>query len=173
MDQDVSLRSVVASLESQIAFHREQEALHAEREAFHHDKRTTHAAELDQLTRSLDALRSATRTAVELAARALPAEAAAPPSAAKKATRLTIHKAVVRILNQKGAGEVFGPKAIAADVNRSFGDQLKKPVTERQTSVVLRWFARRGQIVCLQKGRPFSEARYTLPVAPAEGDPAG
>lgn len=33
------------------------------------------------------------------------------------------------------------------------------PVTERQTSVVLRWFARRGQIVCLQKGRPFWEAR--------------
>jgi hypothetical protein len=75
---------------------------------------------------------------------------------------------VVRILNQKGAGEVFGPKAIAADVNRSFGDQLKKPVTERQASVVLRWFARRGQIVRLQKGRPFSEARYTWPTAPEE-----
>jgi hypothetical protein len=162
VNPDISLAHVTASLEAQIAYHREQEALHSEREAFHREKQAAHAVELEQLTQSLDALRSAARTAAELAARTVPDWLAVPaPRKTKRSGRTTLHQAVKAVLKTKGAHEVFGARAIATEVNQHFRDELRKPVNTRQTSVALRWLARRGWIAQIRKGRPFWEGQYT------------
>ncbi len=163
MNPDISLAHVTASLEAQIAYHHEQEALHSEREVFHREKRAAHAAELEQLTQSLDALRSAARTAAELAARTVPARLAVPAARkTKRNGRTTLHQAVKAVLKTKGPHEVFGAKAIAAEVNQHFREEFHRPVSTRQTSVALRWLARRGWIVQVRKGRPFWEGQYAL-----------
>ena len=160
MNPDISLAHVTANLETQITYHREQEALHSEREAFHREKRTAHAAELEQLTQGLDALRSAARTAADLAARAVPVRLVPAPRKTKRSGRTTLHQAVKALLKTKGAHEIFGAKAIAAEVNQHFREELRRPVSTRQTSVALRWLARRGWIVQTRKGRPFWEGQY-------------
>lgn len=113
MNPDISLAQVTASLEAQITYHREQEALHSEREAFHREKRAAHAAELEQLTQSLDALRSAARTAAQLAARAVPGRVVPAPRKTKRSGRITLHQAVKAMLETKGPHEVFGAKAVS------------------------------------------------------------
>lgn len=163
MNPDISLARVTASLEAQIDYHREQEALHSEREAFHRDKRTAHAAELEQLTQSLGSLRSAAQTAAKLAARTVPARLVVPAARkTKRSGRTTLHQAVKAVLKARGPHEVFGAKAITAEVNQCFREELRKPVSTRQVSVALRWLARRGWIVQTRKGRPFWEGQYTL-----------
>lgn len=162
MNPNISLAHVSASLEAQIAYHREQEALHSEREAFHREKRASHAADLEQLTQSLDALRSAARTASELVARAVPVRLVPAAGKTKASGRTTLHHAIKALLKTKGPHEVFGAKAITAEVNQHFREELRKPVSTRQTGVALRWMARRGLIAQVRKGRPFWEGQYTL-----------
>ena len=162
MNPDISLAHVTASLETQITYHREQEALHSERETFHREKRAAHAAELEQLTQGLDALRSAARTAAELAARSVPVRMMPPPRKTKQSGRTTLHQAVKALLKTKGPHEVFGAKAVTAEVNQHFREDLRRRVSTRQVSVALRWLARRGWIAQVRKGRPFWEGQYTL-----------
>lgn len=160
MNPDISLAHVTARLEAQITYHREQEALHSERETFHREKRTAHAAELEQLTQGLDALRSAARTAADLAARAVPVPVVPTARKAKRSGRTSLHQAVQALLKTKGSHEVFGARGITAEVNQHFRKELRGPVSTRQMSVALRWLARRGWIVQVRKGRPFWEGQY-------------
>ena len=67
---------------------------------------------------------------------------------------------MARLLEGKPAGERLRPKAVAAEVNRLYGESLRRPVTARQASVALRWLVRKKQIVQLAPGRPFHEAEY-------------
>lgn len=162
MNLSISLAQITASLEAQIAYHREQEALHSEREAFHRDKRAAHAADLEQLTQSLEALRSATKTAADLVARAVPVRVVPAAEQTKRSGRTTLHHAIKALLKIKGPQEVFGAKGITDEVNQHFREELRGPVSTRQTGVALRWMARRGLIVQVRKGRPFWEGLYAL-----------
>ena len=158
MDQAASMLEVMASLEAQIAHHRGQADHHAEREAFHRGHHAAHAAEVEQLTRTLEAFRATAEAALTLAARAVPAPAALPLPG--RGQRFRLAKIVERLLEGKTHQERFGPQAIAAEVNRLYGEDLRKPVSARQASVALRWLFRKGRIVRLSGGRPFHESEY-------------
>ena len=158
MNQAASMLEVMASLEAQIAHHRGQADHHAEREAFHRGHHAAHAAEVEQLTRTLETFRVTAETALALAARAVPAPAAL--SLPGRGQRFRLARIVERLLEGKAHHERFGPQAIAVEVNRLYGERLRKPVSPRQASVALRWLARKGTVARLSAGRPFHESEY-------------
>jgi len=65
------------------------------------------------------------------------------------------------ILAEKSQDERFGPLGLAKEVNRRFGNRLRRPVDARQISVVLRRLDRLGRIHLVRKGRPHWEALYS------------
>lgn len=160
----LSVPEIIASLEKQVGAHREQEARHAEREAFHREQRQAHSAELEALTRRLEEFRAAATAAMDLALRD-PAPAAGPPVEEEDygpASRPDLRKMVSRVLTDLGPDYSVGASWIASEINRRFGNRLRKQVTMAQISAVLRRLERRGKIRLRRPGRPHHEARYAL-----------
>lgn len=164
-DRLLSVPEIIASLEKQLALHREQEGTHAEREAFHRGQREAHAAEIEALSRRLDEFRAASAAAMDLALRA---PAPAPVAPAKEedygpASRPKVVKMVRRILTDLGPNRGVGASWIASEINRRFGDRLRKEVSMSQVSTILRRLQQKGEIRLQKDGRPHHEARYVLP----------
>lgn len=169
-DRLLSVSEIIASLEEQLALHREQEGAHAEREAFHRGQRETHAAEIEALTRRLDEFRAASAAALDLALRA-PSSSPAPVAPVKEedygpASRPKVVKMVRRILTDLGPNRGVGASWIAFEINRRFGDRLRKEVSMSQVSTILRRLRQKGVIRLQTDGRPHHEARYVLPQMP-------
>src|SRR3954454_2268100 len=95
METPLSLSAILSSLQQQISEHREKEAFHAEREAFHRDRRGEHAAELEQLVKSFEGLKSSAETAAKLAAR-LPQAPPPPPDDLPVGRKVSISALVAR-----------------------------------------------------------------------------
>jgi len=153
-----SFDSIVARLEAQIVQDREQEALHAQHEAFHRERRTHFAAELEKLTAILEAFRTAADTALDLARReALPPS---PPSPDIGRRKPSLTKMVARIVEVKRLGDVFGTAAVTQEINRHYGERLRRPVKPKLVSIVLRRLAAGGRLRTVQPGRPHHEALY-------------
>lgn len=164
MSRILSVPEIIASLEKQVAAHREQEVRHAERETFHREQREAHSAELEALTRRLDEFRAAATAAMDLALRD-PVKVAGPPPAEEDygpASRPDLRKMAWRVLTDLGPNRGVGASWIAFEINRRFGDRLRRQVTMAQISAVLRRLQRRGKIQLQRRGRPHHEARYTL-----------
>jgi len=158
---DLSVADVLASLEQRAEFHREQEAMHAQEETRHREERALHAAELAKVLQSLEAFRSVSSVATELAK---PVAAAAAAKKAEKEQlpppgRLMVGR-LLRLVVQ-GLAEPFGPTAVAAEANRRFADRLRRPVGSRTASDLLRRLLAEGVIRLAQKGTAFHEALYT------------
>src|SRR6185369_4702022 len=157
---DLSVADVLASLEQRAEFHREQEEMHAQQEARHREERALHAAELAKVLQSLEAFRSVSSVATELAK---PVAAAAAKKAEKEQLpppgRLMVGR-LLRLVVQ-GLAEPFGPTAVAAEANRRFADRLRRPVGSRTASDLLRRLLAEGVIRLAQKGTAFHEALYT------------
>src|SRR4051794_38979730 len=111
MDEHLPLSAILSSLQTQIAQHREREAFHAEREAFHRDRRVERAAELEQLVKSFEGLKSSAETAAKLAAR-LPQAPPPPPDDLPVGRKVSISALVVRVIESKALQETFGPREI-------------------------------------------------------------
>lgn len=163
MSRILSVPEIIASLEKQVAAHREHEARHAERETFHREQRQVHAAELEALTRRLDEFRAAAAAAMDLALRD---PAAAPGPVAEEdygpASRPNLRKMLWRVLTDLGPNRSVGASWIAFEINRRFGDRLRKQVTVAQISAILRRLQRGGKIRLQRQGKPHHEARYAL-----------
>lgn len=164
MPSPLSLEAIVSRLEAQIAFHRQQEAFHAEQEGVHRDQRAHHAAELEALTQNLVVFREVASTAVDLASRPGPPEAApSPPPDPDAGHKITLTRMVTRIVEGKTPEEVFGTAAMTAEVNQRYRDRLRKRVSERLVSIVLRRMLAAGQLRSVREGRPHHEALYARP----------
>jgi hypothetical protein len=170
MSAKQSITELLADLDERIAHHGEQEALHTEREAFHREQRAVHAAELEKLRRYAETLRGATEAAAELEG-AAPIHPPQPPPAPAPAPapvvdlygpggRFYLVPAIQALVARKAPGEAFAVSSMTAEVNRVYSGQLREKVDERQVSVSLRWLARQGRIVVLQRGRGRRAARY-------------
>jgi len=159
METILSVAAILSSLEAQIAEQREQEALHAEREAFHRGLRERHAAELERLVQHFEAFKASAASAAELAGRR-PAALPPPDDSLPPGRKVSINKLVVRVIEGKGSQEPFGPREIAEEINRRFGEKLKKQVDVPQVSVSLRWLASTRRVFRLKKGRPHSGSQY-------------
>lgn len=157
MGSELSLSRILADLEERIAFHREREAFHAGQEALHHKERTHHAEELAAALQGYEALKAAVGTATEITSRAsaaLPEPEEEPPSRVRS-------KLVARVVSDLPEGEVFGASRIADEVNRRFGQSIRRPANPRMVSTALRRLAKEGGIRLAQKGTPHHEALYT------------
>ncbi|HKH45481.1 MAG TPA: hypothetical protein VKM72_12515 [Thermoanaerobaculia bacterium] len=162
MKSNRTIAEVVASLESQLAFYREKEELHARHEAFHREQRTLYGTEREKIERNLEAFGAAASGALELAEKTLARPAEAEESAdLGSASNPRLGKMVEFVLAGKGQNEPFGPVGLASDVNRRFGNRLRRSVDARQISVVLRRMERLRRIHLVRKGRPHWEALYS------------
>src|SRR5262245_22181354 len=125
-----SIGEVLASLETQAAFHREREAFHAGYEARHREQRTAHAAELEEILRRLEAFRSAAAEAVDLAERpgAAPSTASPQDEDFGSRSRPRIRRMVELVIADRETDEPFGPLGLTEEVNRRFGQRLRRPV---------------------------------------------
>jgi hypothetical protein len=151
-----SISEMLARLEEQVAHNAEREAFHAGREAFHRGQRGSYAEELARLTQTRDSLKAAAEAAEELMGRVAP-KAPEPPrlEMPDMGKRFRLARLVELVVERKEPRERFGPRAIAAEVNQTFADHLRRPCTERQVSVALTWLAKSGRIVRHQKSGPF------------------
>jgi hypothetical protein len=157
MASKISLDSIVGRLQAQIAFDREREAFHAGQETFHREQRALFAAELEKLTSILESFETAATIATELADRgALPS--AAPSLDIGRKPSLT--RMVTRILETRPADDIFGSKAITAEVNKHYGEKLRRPVKVNLVSIVLRRMVTTGKLRLVQKGKPRHEALF-------------
>jgi len=164
MASERSFETIFAWLDAQITYDREQEVFHAQQEVFHREQRAVFAAELERLTAIRDSFQTAADAAIELAGRtkALPPLAPSPDIGHRKPS---LTKMVARIVEIRPAGEVFGATAITREINRHYGERLRRPVPAKLVSIVLRRMAADGRIRTVEPGRPHHEALY----ARAEG----
>jgi len=160
MTTDVSLAAVVSNLEEQIAVHREREAFHAQHEAHHRQQREQHAAELENLTRNLEAFKTAADAALGLAVRpgAASRSLAAPDPDPGRKPRLS--RVVALVVESWPAGEPFGTSAVASEIATRYRDRLRKGVDPRMVSVHLRRLLANGRLTSVREGRPHHEALY-------------
>jgi Glu-tRNA(Gln) amidotransferase subunit E-like FAD-binding protein len=164
---DSSIAELLESLEAQAADHERQEAYHAEQEILHRERRSAHAAGLEQVRRHLEALRAAVAALDQAASR--PAPASRPEMDDEdlgSASRPKVQRMVEKVVESKRPGVRFGSEALTGEVNQRFGDRLRKPLDERQVSVVLRRLAEKKRIELVRRGRPHQEALYALAPTP-------
>jgi hypothetical protein len=64
------------------------------------------------------------------------------------------------VLEIKPSGEAFGAIAITKEVNLHYGKRLRRPVTTKLVSIVLRRLHHEGQLRQIRPGRPHHEALY-------------
>jgi hypothetical protein len=160
MSSKLSVAEVLSQLEARAAFHREREAFHAAQEAHHRQERAQHSAELEKVLHNLEAFRTVSASAVELVRQASPPEPAEPPVKAPASGRLMVSRFIRAVVEGRTEGEPFGASAVAAEVNRRFGDRLRKPVDTRAASDVLRRMSSARQIRLVRPGKALSEALY-------------
>jgi len=161
MSKQWSVDEIVASLEAEAAVHQERRAFFAEKEAFYREQRSHHEAELEAITMRLEEFRAASAAALELVARLVPRPG--PPDEGEDigpASNPRLTKMVERILADLGPEQAVGPGWLTQEVNRRHGERLRKRVTPRQISDVLRRMARQGRLRQVREGRPRHEARF-------------
>jgi hypothetical protein len=161
MGAEKSVAEIVATLESQLAFYRERESFHAQQEAFHREKRTSYAADLESVAQRLEAFRAAAGAVLELADRLVPAPVPMRQEDLGTASKPRLSRMVEIVLANLPPDARFGVTLITAELNRRFGEGLRRPVDERQISVVLRRMYRLGLLQLVRRGRPYWEALYT------------
>lgn len=159
MSSQLSVAQILASLE--MASHKEQQAHHAQREAFHREQKERHATEHETVAKHYEAFKATAGGAAEIASRT----AAAPPpqqqSPAAPAKLQRPNKLVARLVKELPEGEVYTASRVAAEVNRRYRNELKKPVTAPTVSTCLRRLATRGKVRLVKKGTAHIQAVYT------------
>jgi hypothetical protein len=162
LSAELSVAQVLANLEKQMAFHQDQEARHAEQEVLHREQRAVHAAEYETVARHYEAFKATSGTAAEIAARTaavVPAPAPPPPAAPAKPTLPS--RLVARLVAELPTDEVFEPSRVAAEVNRRYRGELRKPMDSRLASTALRRLLAEGKVKLVEKGTAQHQAVYT------------
>jgi hypothetical protein len=152
------LPEMLAELEGRVAFHREQEAVHGAQEVLHREERSRHGAALAEALQQLEALRTAAEAAEAFLREAPPLPVSSPPAPAPDlhlASRM-----VALVVEEWPAEGTFGPTSVAAEVNRRFAGQLRKPVAASTVSAYLRRLCKAGTIQALRRGVSHAEALY-------------
>jgi hypothetical protein len=156
-----SIEEIVASLETEAAVHREKRDGFAEQEAFYRKKRSYHEAELEAITQRLEEFRAASAAALELVARLAPRQG--PPNVGEDigpASNPRLTKIVQTILGELDPEQPVGPAWLTQEINLRHGEKLRKRVTRRQISDVLRRLARQEKLQKVRQGKQRYEAWF-------------
>jgi hypothetical protein len=161
MSSQLSVAQVLANLEEQMRFHREREEEHAAQEAFHRDQRAVHAAEHETVARHYEAFKASAAGAAEIAARSgVPAPP--PPEEPQRPLKPVLpSRLVARAVAEMPADATFAPSRIAAEVNRRYSRELRKPIDSRLASTALRRLLAQGKVRVVAKGTAHREAVYS------------
>ena len=160
MSKALSVAQMLDHLEARIAHLRERRAFHAAQEAHHHEQLALHDAELQRVLERFEAFKTAAEAAAEVALPPLPAPAPEEPIP-RFGSRPRVSSLVARVVESQPAGEPFGARSIAAEVNRRYQDVLKKPVRPGAVSVVLRRLMAARRIQQVRPGKALYEALYS------------
>lgn len=156
-----TVEEIMTALEAEVAVHRERSAHHAAQEELHREKRSHHEAALETASRRLEELRGITTAALEIVGHLLPAHA--PPDEGMDigpASKPRLTLLLKTIVAELGQGQSFGPSWLAEEVNRRYGNRLRKPVTTRQMSDVCRRLTRAGGLRQVRVGKGSYESRF-------------
>jgi hypothetical protein len=165
LSSQLSVAQILASLEQQMAFHKEQEDHHASREAFHREQRAVHAAQHETVAKHYEAFKATAGSAAEIAAQSAtavpPPQEEEPAPVAGAVQGLEPHKLVARLVAELPDGEVYTSSQVAAEVNRRYASELKKPLRGPTASTCLRRLLAGGKVRLVQKGTAHIQAVYT------------
>lgn len=160
MQRRWSVEDIVASLEAEAARHRERGAFHAQQEELHREKRLHHEAELEAITRRLEEFRTVSAAVLELMGHLAPPPMAGPAQDFGPASRPRLTRMVDTILQELGPDQAVGPAWLTQEINRRYSQNLRKLVTPRQISDILRRLARTGRLRQIRPGKARHEARF-------------
>lgn len=161
MSKTLSVAQMLANLEARIAFHQERRSFHAEKKAHHHEQLALHDAELEKTRERFEAFKAAAEAASDLASPPPAPEGVGPQEEiARFGNRPMVSRLVARVVESQPEGEVFGARAVAAEVNRRYREVVKKPIQPRTVSVVLRRLEISGRIRQVRPGKALYEALY-------------
>jgi hypothetical protein len=149
----ITVPQVLEALEAQMAHHREREAFHAAQEAAHREKRARHGAELERITRHHENLRESLEVLEGIAA-------VRGPQSVERGGRPSLTRLVARAVEDLEPEHPFTAGELAAEVNRRFGDRLRKPAERKLVAIALRRMHERGLVRLVRQGRPHTEAVY-------------
>ena len=160
MSKALSVTQMLGHLEARIAHLRERRAFHAEQETHHREQLALHEAELQKVLERFEAFKTAAEAAAEVA---LPPPPAAPVEGPIPSfgSRPRVSSLVARVVESQPAGEPFGARSIAAEVNRRYQDVLKKPIPSSAASVALRRLLSARRIQQVRPGKAVHEALYS------------
>jgi hypothetical protein len=158
MNPRLSIAQVLSDLESQIATHEERESFHTGQEAFHRSQRELHEGELARLRQCYEGFKVAAQAAGEEVSRGA---ALRPVTEDSEQDRSPLSKLVVRLIEQKGENEQFGPTGLAQEINDLYAKRLRNPARPRSVSVTLRRLLADGRVHLVEEGRAFHEAVYS------------
>lgn len=75
-------------------------------------------------------------------------------------TRPHLTRMAMKAIASRAPDQPFGPLWLTGEVNRLFGNKLRKPIAHRQMADVLRRLARKGAIRQVREGRINYEPRF-------------
>lgn len=158
MSAALTVQEILAKLEARVAFHEEKETFHGQREEHHREQRAFHAVELEQVRQHLAAFKATAEVASELARQT--ERPSRPAEDNDLGGRPKVSHMIARVLEGLGEEETFGAHWVTAEVNRRFGDKLRRPVNARTVSVTLRRLRNARRIHVLRDGKAFHESLY-------------
>lgn len=160
MSKTLSVSDMLANLEARIAHHRERRETHARQEAHHREQCAFHDAELAKILERYDAFKAAAEAASDYAHPPEPEDLREAEDLPRFGNRPRVSSLITRVVETQPEGEAFGARAIAAEVNRLYGDKLDKPVQPVDASTVLRRLSRARKIRKVRHGKAAHEGLY-------------
>lgn len=165
MSASLSLHQMLTQLETRIADHRAQLAFHASQQQFHEEQKALHEVELQSAIERYETLRTASQAAGQYLDQPRPG---APPSPAPEIDidprKGSLSRMIAIVLETREPGEVFGARAVTAEIRRRWGAKLRRKVDPRSIGATLRRWAAAGKLEVHREGRAHYEALYSRPV---------
>jgi hypothetical protein len=162
MSTRLSVEEILATLETRITHHREQAAFHAQQEVHHREQSALHLVELEKISQHFEAFKATALPAADLA-RQVGAPSPAPEEADDLhdfvGKKLKVSKLVMRVVDRL-QDPTFGAARVAAEINRRYGDKLRRPVDNREVSTTLRRLRDSGRLRPVREGKGAHEALY-------------
>lgn len=164
MASNLPVAQVLAKLEAKVAHHRERKAFHAEQKLLHEERQAHHEAVLQTAIARLESFRAAAEAAGELLDED---RSDSPPSAQPEldGSELTRKRALSRMVAQVVEGmapdETFGARAVTREVQKRWGEKLRRKPDPRSVASTLRRWALAGRIRQVREGRAYYESLYT------------
>lgn len=159
--EDRSVRILLTDLESQVEKLRQSVVFHEQQEEHHREQKIGQKEKLAVLEERLTRFREAASAVLEVAE--------VPPAPPQREviedwgsmSRPKVGRMIERVIADHPAeAGPFGASAITREVNRRFGDRMRRTLDSRQVSVSLRRLEERGRLRRVRKGRSYSEALY-------------